>query len=246
MTEVRKLTFDGIGLFERWLEDPNSAFPPSDLLSGDEYSEVLEGLEIDPGRKFASRYEFGEYLNEVLPPSDFKSLMGRANDGLWAWLAVLYFEQLSEKGIRRGEHYIPQRSGLRGSLTYRHAARTSYELVHIHGENAQVCLSVPMHTYGDMTEQLASRQTLAHNRGFFTVAARLYLRNGKLIRGASSRAKPPKKRKAGDRTGFGAGDRLALALKRLDLTFDTQIMDSDGLVAVLPKEFSKWTNVSAS
>lgn len=244
MIGVRRLTANGIDLFEAWLQNPIGSFPPSSLLSDEEYAEVFDEALIDPGMKFSTRYEFGEYLSRVFSGYEFKGMLGPENDGLWAWLAVLYFAQLSEKEIRRSEHYLVQRTGMKGSLAYRQAPRSCYELVSIHGENALVCLSVPMHTYGDMTEQLASRQTLAHNKGFFNVAASLYLRGGKLRRGASSRAKSLKNRKQGDRTGFGGGGRLATALRRLDLTFDTEIMDATNLISVLPKEFRRWGNSS--
>jgi hypothetical protein len=153
---------------------------------------------------------------------------------------LVWFKQLSEKGIRRTEHYVVTRKGSAGSLAYRQAARTSYELVHIHGDSAQICLRSPMHTFGDMTEQLASRQTIAHNRGFFQTAYELYFRDGKLKRGAASKPKKPKERKPGDRTGLGSVRRLAIALQRLDLTYDTEDMDAALMKAVLPKEFARW------
>jgi hypothetical protein len=91
-----------------------------------------------------------------------------------------------------------------------------------------------------MTEQLASRQAIAHNRGFFKTAFDLYITDGKLKRGASSKPKKPKDRKPGDRTGLGSVRRLAIALQRLDLTYDTEGMDSMLMKSVLPKEFTRW------
>lgn len=97
-----------------------------------------------------------------------------------------------------------------------------------------------MHTYGDMTEQLASRQTIAHNRGFFQTAFDMYMNDGKLRRGAASKPKKAKDRKAGDRTGLASVRRLAITLQRLDLTYDTEEMPSSLMQSVLPKEFAKW------
>jgi hypothetical protein len=99
----------------------------------------------------------------------------------------------------------------------------------------------PMHTWGDMAEQLASRQTIAHNRGFFRTAHELYVNDGKLKRGAASKPKKPRDRKPGDRVGLGSVRRLALALQRLDLTFDTEMMEAALMRAVLPKEFARWS-----
>jgi hypothetical protein len=165
-------------------------------------------------------------------------------DGVWAWLAAVYFEQLAAKGIRRSEHYVVTRQGTAGSLTYRHAVRTPYELVHVHGEGAGICLSGPMSTHGELTEQLASRQTIAYNKGFFQTAFHLYVKEGKLRRGAASKPKKLKNRKPGDKTGYGSIRRLAIALQRLNLTFDTEIMKYTEMAGVLPIEFAKWDNAA--
>jgi hypothetical protein len=92
-----------------------------------------------------------------------------------------------------------------------------------------------------MAEQLASRQTIAHHKGFFAVATALYFKDGKLRRGASAKPTSKKKRKSDDKKGLGGARRLSVALQRLDLTYDTQVMQPGQLVPVLPKEFSKWT-----
>jgi hypothetical protein len=240
MIETRMLNAEGTAKFLAWLQSPIGASPPPELLNRAELTDPFEGYRVDPGLEFTSRYEFGAYLNDQLANADFNYLLSPERDGLWAWLALVYFAQLSAKGVRRAEHYVVLRKGSAGSLAYRHAARTPYELVHIHGGAARICLMTPMPTLGDMTEQLASRQTIAHNRGFFRTAANLYLAGDKLRRGAASKPKKVSERKAGDRTGFGSVRRLALALQRLDLTFDTEEMDAAGMRAVLPKEFSRW------
>ncbi|MBU0688998.1 MAG: hypothetical protein KJ850_05610 [Gammaproteobacteria bacterium] len=244
MTNARKLNADGIAVFAKWLENPVGDVPPRELLGSDSTSEEYGTYEIDPAREFETRLEFGKYLNEQFSAADFNEMTSPDSDGLWAWLAVVYFRQLAKSKIRRSEHYVVVRKGSAGSLAYRHAVRTPYELVHIHGESALICLKSPMSIMGDMTEQLASRQTIAHNRGFFQTAYELYVKDGKLKRGASSKPKKPKDRKAGDRTGFGSARRLAVALQRLDLTYDTEKMAAEQMRLVLPKEFAKWDSDS--
>lgn len=242
MIKINKLNAEGITAFTRWLENTTGVLPPTELLDSETMTENFGDYDIDPLSEFDSRLEFGSYLNERFAGADFNGLMSPESDGLWTWLAVAYFKQLTAKGIRRAEHYVVIRKGAAGSLAYRHAARTSYELVHIHGECAQICLKSPMHTRGDMTEQLTSRQAIAHNRGFFQTAFELYIREGKLRRGASSKPKKPKDRKPGDRVGFGSVRRLAIALQRLDLTYDTADMEVSLMNAILPKEFARWSN----
>lgn len=243
MINTRTLTAEGIALYATWLSSPTGTQPPEALLIDENLSAPFGDYEIDETRAFESRLEFGLYLDEIFQHADFHGLMSPDTDSLWAWLTLVYFNQFSAKGIRRQEHYLVTRKGSAGSLAYRNAARTSYELAHIHGRNAEICLRSPMHTYGDMTEQLASRQTIAHNRGFFQTAFNMYMHDGKLRRGAASKPKKPKERRADDRTGLGSVRRLAIALQRLDLTFDTEEMTSELMQSVLPKEFKKWTAV---
>lgn len=242
MIDARQLNAEGIVAFTKWLEGRNGDIPPPELLDGEILTEPFGDYRIDPTREFGSRLEFGNYLNDVFDGADFNGLMSPDSDGLWAWLAVVYFGQLAGKAIRRSEHYVVTRKGSAGSLAYRHAVRTPYELFHIHHEYAQICLKSPMHTFGDMAEQLASRQGIAHNRGFFQTAFELYIRDGKLLRGASSKPRKPRDRKPGDITGLGSVRRLAVALQRLDLTYDTEDMASSQMKSVLPREFRKYMN----
>lgn len=242
MISTRKLTDEGIRQFKLWLENRGGIQPPETLLSGDETTELFGEFEIDPSRTFSTRQEFGMYLNERFAETNFAEMTSPSSDGLWAWIAIVYFEQLTTKGIRRSEHYIVTRQGSAGSLAYRHSVRTPYELVHVHGEGAGICLNRPMSTHGELTEQLTSRQTIARNKGFFQAAFNLYMQNGKLKRGAASKPKKPKDRKPGDRTGFGSIRRLAITLQRLNLTFDTEIMRYGEMIGVLPKEFARWSD----
>ena len=240
MTKTRQLSAEGIAAFTKWLEGPVGDTPPAELLDNEALTEPFGDYCIDSAREFSSRLEFGNYLDDLFDGADFNGLMSPDSDGLWAWLAVVYFKQLAPNKIRRSEHYVVTRKGSAGSLAYRHAVRTAYELFHIHREHAQICLKSPMHTFGDMAEQLASRQAIAHNRGFFQTAVELYIREGKLVRGASSKPRKPKDRKPGDSMGLGSVRRLAVALQRLDLTYDTEDMESGQMTAVLPREFKKY------
>jgi hypothetical protein len=238
--KTRQLNAEGIAEFVKWLERPVGESPPAELLDSEALTEPFGDYCIDAAREFSSRLEFGNYLNDLFDGADFNGLMSPDSDGLWAWLAVVYFKQLAARKVRRSEHYVVTRKGSAGSLAYRHAVRTSYELFHIHREHAQICLKSPMYTFGDMAEQLASRQAIAHNRGFFQTAFELYIRGGKLLSGASSKPRKPKDRKPGDSVGLGSVRRLAVALQRLDLTYDTEDMGSAQMKAVLPREFRKY------
>lgn len=142
MIKVRRLNNEGLTEYSKWLESPSGSMPPDHLLNEESFGEPFGDYGIDPDKVFDSRWAFGEYLNECFAGASFNGLMSPDSDGLWAWLTLVYFKQLTEKGIRRLEHYVVIRKGSAGSLAYRNAARTSYELVHIHGVSAEICLKV--------------------------------------------------------------------------------------------------------
>jgi len=234
---MRKLTEPGRKEFRDWLATRKSGdVPPSGLVDGDDQTEVLFDVEVDSERKFESRYEFGEYIAGILSSQDAKRLLAQECDGLWDWLTVLYFDQFGKKESKEW-HYTVTRRGHSGSLAYRHLARTAYEMFFRHGESSRVMLSVSMETWGDMSEQLTSRQKVAYHRGYIQAANALYMLNGKLRRGAAGRVKPREKRKVGDTSGKGAVARLALAVQRLSRTYDTHPLQLGGLLGLLPKEF---------
>ena len=231
------LSEKGTAEFRAWLDSVETGLPPAAIQS--ELDTELE-VEIDKDRKFSSRYELGAYLVELLAAFDFVELMAPKYDGMWNWLSALFFSQLALGKRRRAEHYVVVRNGTAGSLAYRHGVRTSFEMTFIHGENARLCLSGAMNRWGELAEQLTSRQSLAHSKAFFETAHQLYMPNGTLVKGVATKPKKPSQRKLGDKGGLGGARRLALALQRLDLTFDTEAMSANGLVALLPKEFSRW------
>lgn len=106
-----------------------------------------------------------------------------------------------------------------------------------HGEASQVMLRVDMSTWGDLGEQLTSRQNVAYHRAYIKAANALYLSNGKLVRGAASRVRPKAKRKQGETRGRGGVARLALAVRRLSRTYDTHVLGMADMLSLLPTEF---------
>jgi hypothetical protein len=235
--KARRLTEKGRQEYRDWLATRKLGDVPSmELLEGDDQTETAFEVEVDAGKKFASRYEFGEYITGVFSALDAKAILSQEWDGLWDWLTVLFFDQFGQKDSKPW-HYTVTRRGHSGSLAYRHLARTAYEMYLRHGESSRVMLAVPMGTWGDMSEQLTSRQKVAYHRGYVQAANALYMSGGKLRRGAAGRVKPRAKRKPGDTVGRGGVARLALAVQRLSRTYDTHPLQLNGLLSLLPKEF---------
>jgi hypothetical protein len=240
MNSVRKLNAEGLAAFAAWLGAPDADAVPSRILDDASLSTELSGMCVDRAHLFDSRFDFGKYLAGQLT-SDKSTLLQPESDGMWAWINAVYFKQLAEKKVRRSEHYIPIRKGLRGSLLHRNAARNAYELFVTHGENSYFCLKQPMHTHGQLLESISASQSIVRNKGFFSAASMLYLAPDKsLKRGFASKPKDARDRKPGDSSGKGSVRRLPTAFKRLDLTYDVEMIDPSELIRMLPPEFSRW------
>lgn len=240
--KVRRLTDEGRSTYRDWLvrRVPGEQ-PPAELICGSESTEMAFDVEIDLAKTFSSRFEFGKYVVDLFQGEDAKVLLDPKNDGLWDWLTIAYFLQFGRKASRPW-HYTVSRRGHSGSLAYRHLARTAFEMYWRHGFASLVMLHVDMSTWGDLSEQLTSRQNVAYHHGYIQAANALYLANGKLKRGAASRVRPAKKRKPGETTGRGGVARLALAVRRLCRTYDTHALDTQGMLELLPREFKNFMN----
>lgn len=240
--KIRKLSKHGQMMFKEWLivRQPGDK-PPEELLEGAVETEPFLEIEIDITKQFTTRHAFGKYLADLLDSQNARDLLHPRNDGLWDWLTVAYFPQLGKKTSKYW-HYSVTRSGHSGSLAYRHLVRTAFEMSWRHGDAALVMLNVDMATWGDLAEQLTSRQNVAYHRGYILTANHLYLSSGKVLRGAAGRVKALKKRKPGDLSGRGAVARLALAVRRLCRTYDTHVLTTTQMLELLPKEFQSFAN----
>lgn len=237
---IRQLNDQGRAAYRAWLEHRTPGeMPPAELLEASHLTDEALDATIDPSRQFPSRYEFAEYLMEVFAGMDQKALLSSRNDGLWDWLTIAYFNQFGKK-MSRPWHYTVSRTGHAGSLAYRHLARTTFEMYWRHGKASKVMLNAEMATWGDLSEQLTSRQNVAHHRGYIEAAYALYLRDDKVVRGAAGRAKPLKRRKLGDTSGRGGVARLAVAVRRLSRTYDTHALATSEMLSVLPREFQSF------
>lgn len=238
--KLHRLSDAGRESYRSWLAQRRlGEMPPPKLLSDPSVTELAIDIEIDLTRVFKTRFEFGKFIAELLAHEDAKAMLSQKNDGLWDWLTIAFFSQFGKKASKPW-HYTVTRRGHSGSLAYRHLARTAFEMYWRHGQASLVMLHVDMSTWGDLAEQLTSRQNVAYHRGYIQAANALYLSEGKLRRGAASRVRPVKKRKPGETIGKGGVARLALAVRRLCRTYDTHILETVDMIDLLPKEFKNF------
>lgn len=233
---LRRLNDQGLDEFTRWLAQGGHGSVPIQYLTDPRTSEPLPTqIRVDQ-RLFGSRFEFGEYLGELLEPLG-PSLVSH-DRGLWTWLAILWFEQLcpsnqnGNRTIREHYRYVLSKSYRN---YYRHLVRTPWQIVRDHGRNARFLLLSPsnpphpLQVGGEILEQFASRQGILRSRRIIDEASRLYSdpSTGKPRTGAAG-------------AGRGSARRLALVMQQFRLTFDPESMQPGSLIALLPKEFDRW------
>lgn len=238
---ARVFTARGVDTFRQHLENARHgslSTVPGELLSGSEYSEELESIELEL-KTFQDRFQFGRYLADQLSVLDRRAVS--RNHGLWTWLAAYYFEQIcpptpdGQRKVFADEAYIlPSKYDFQSY--YRHLVRTPWLAVNSHGNCARVLLipagrseGAPLARRGEIIEQLASRQALLGNPTVIAAADRLYF---------DADGNRPRRGTGGSKGG--SPRRLALILQQLDLTFDLPACDVDRLLALLPKEFDRW------
>lgn len=241
--KVRRLNTAGIEQFERFLDSLTEAAPlavPLAALTAPETSESL-GVELEvEHRAFASRMDLGSYLFKKLNGSGLLDI--DADRGLWAWLALFYFESLCPAD-RVGRRTPGNRA--RWILDphnfqryYRHLLAGPYRIVRAYPEQPEIAMCIlcgAPDKPGDLVEQLASRQELVTNRAIIGAATRLYYDadSGKLKRGAGGK-------------GRGSPRRLADVLQQFDVTYDLYTLDADELSQLLPKEFERFLRTNDS
>ncbi|MEM9056795.1 MAG: hypothetical protein AAGD86_04920 [Pseudomonadota bacterium] len=149
MATVRALNVSGVERFSAYLaalKEDSAARPPIELLADPGATRELPiDAELAP-QPFASRLEFAKTVAtalSALPPDE-----ADGDVGLWAWLALFYFDQLAPpdaEGKRRAGvayRYVPD---FDFRYRHRHLVYGPYQLYRRHGVRAFPLLSGPLH-----------------------------------------------------------------------------------------------------
>lgn len=232
MTRVRSLNARGIEEFRAFLQQirDGAEFRANPaVLYVDEYNVRLpRTIEIEP-RTFATKFEAAAYLAPLVA-----DLPGWADDvGLWSWLALFYFDQLSpldadgRRRPREDYHYIPSRTGWHKD---RHLLAAPCKLFMLHGTNARLLLHPPVHQHGAFIYDLGFRRELITNRGLIEAIHLLYwdARRNAPKRGATTASRPGNLR------------RLITVVQQLDFNYDLHGMSAAEILQLLPPEFDGW------
>lgn len=232
MTKLRALNTKGIDAFRGFLQEIRDGAEfhssPAILYTDDHSHRLPQTVEIEP-RTFGNKYAAAEYLAGVLA-----SMPASSEDvGLWSWLALYYFDQLSPIGDggkrrpREDYHYIPSDDGWRRD---RHLLAGPYKLFVTHGRNARLLLHPPVHQHGAFIYDLGFRRDLISNRGLIEAIDLLYwdMKRNRPKAGATTTSRPGNLR------------RLITVVQQLDFNFDLYGMRAEEILRLLPPEFDGW------
>jgi hypothetical protein len=243
VTQLRRLNDTGIQRFTEFLASLETDVPqgrPVGILTDPATSDALTAVvEVDE-RTFGSRVEAARYFDERFSGAGLKNV--ERDRGLWAWVSLLYFEELCPPGAhgRRKPgalaRWIPEVSNFQ--RYYRHLLAGPYRIYRAHRDDpkrAMALLCGPLDRPGDIVEQLASRQEIVTNWAVMASATALYV--------DPATQKP--RRGAGGK-GRGSARRLADVLNQFDVTWDLYAMDATHLLQLLPREFERFRKTVAA
>jgi hypothetical protein len=233
MTKLRSLNARGIEEFRGFLQQIRDGAEfrasPAILYVDDYTSRVGRPVDVEQ-HTFASKFEAAEYLAGVL--SDIPASTEDA--GLWSWLALFYFDQLSpleatgRRRPREDYHYIP--STVSGWRRDRHLLAGPYKLFTLHGQNARLLLHLPVHQHGAFIYDLGFRRDLIANKGLIEAIDLLFW---------DAKRKRPKRGATSDNRA-GTLRRLITVVQQLDFNYDLYGMRAEEILELLPPEFDAW------
>jgi hypothetical protein len=232
--QVRRLTDEGIRQFADYVDKQRAGDQPElpvHLLNDpDTSAEVSPTISLGD-EDFATRFDLGAYLVDVIGDENIQHLAGDA--GFWSWLALYWFEQLcpedADGNLKPAMVYNYVLSS-NYKHRYRHAVYTTWQLVNAYGDSSRFLLSRKPSVRGELIEQMMARQYYLSCRGVMEAAAELYWdpEANTFKRGAAARTAP------------GCVSRLVLWLQQIELTYDIFSMTREQILDLMPGEFDRF------
>ena len=194
-------------------------------------------VEIDLERKFASKQEFIDYFDSIVP-ADFID-NHRKDVGLWTWLAFAYAPQLatSSKNIVRIAAnacwiFNPEEYRLSRRHFFAGPVLVSNTLKECGPEIRDILFSAPINEFGRFFDAITYQMEGVRTPALLQVAAWLYYKptaSQRVKNGAMSQTRP------------GALRELIRVVSQLNMTRDFyEVEDAHELWSVLPDQFDKF------
>ena len=215
----------------------------SDLLFNEQYTEVMPNIKLHDDKLFESRLDLGLYLKNSIP--DGSSGSEYENVGFWAWVSVLYMDQLLEPytdgksyKLWSNVRYIPE-AQLSKLRYYRHLCFLPYWICKTQPrKTAEFFLINKPYSHSDVIEQLyTSDKDFLPFPSIIEVATRLYV---------NPKTNNYRKNYLGKSTAGSARRLATVIVKQWRLNYDLQVLTPDQIWEILPKEFDDWKRLAGS
>lgn len=214
-------------------QDPKAP-PPMHLLTSGEYSDALsEPIDVQM-RPFSNRLEFAEWLHDAAEAAG--ATVPRDDVNFWAWLSLALFDQVcpadgnGKRKIKEDARYLPNFETSRRS--YRHALASSYFLYIRFLDDTSVVQPLLCGTF----EQLAGEAyRLYVEKRLVDYPAAIGVLRDMYFDAAAQKIRPRAQSKQA-----GSIRRLSAILGQFSRTFDLNVLSTERLIGMLPKEFDSW------
>ena len=238
---LRRLNEHGISLFGNYIDELRSTnatiVPPRGLLDRPDTSVTIRpSLEIDSS-PLETRLEAARRVDDLISPlpSNIRSQL-ETDPGFWSWLSLYYFDSVcpSVKGKRKpyaSYRHLFDSEDRTGK--YRHLLASPYVIykqLYPAYRRGMAVLQGPVHTPGEVVEQIVGRNDLIGNPHVVEAYTNLYFdtSNNSIKYGAAGRRS-------------GCANRFGTLLNQFDRTYDLGSMSATQIVDLLPSpEFDRY------
>lgn len=237
MISLRIMSQTGEDKFREYIKSlrNNSLAPCPDDLNNHPYSEEFyPKIQVDESKVFATKMDLAQYLDGIFSKAGVRREEVLGKNGLWTWLAYLWFNQLTHVDDSAGMRKIDEPAKYICSSDYRdyyrHFVAGPYNIYSLHRNNAGIFLYSPVYEHNDFIEQIASRQFIISHQNLIEAFSILYFdgTSKRPKKGAQSRKRP------------GNIRRFVKIIQQLELTYDIYSMSAQQIIDRLPHEFKEW------
>lgn len=236
MIQARIFSEEGENEFRKYIQTlrTNHSVPRPNLNDQPHSKEYVPSFLIDETKKFSSKLELAEYLDECFRNHSIKRENILLEQKLWTWLAYIWFDQLAPvqtNGVRRLREDAKYICNSEYRDYYRHLIAGIYNIYSLHGKiNSLIFLCSPIYEHNDFIEQFASRQFIISHKNIIETITKLYFDSSlkRPKRGAQSRDRP------------GNIRRFVEIIQQFELTYDIYNISPEGIIALLPSEYDEW------
>ena len=232
----------GLQLFKDFIESKGAKELPSNILTDEDYSDVISSsIVLDESKVFSDRLEMAVYLDSKFDSETFEKYDNEPR--FWSWICCLYIEQIALNGkFSNPEHYVYSP----GRVVYRHSVAMPIKVYRQHGHDiSRLLISRKINVWGELAEQVIGRQYITRSKELLNFIVHLYYDKDKdALKQSTGSKMSDKLLKDGTRSraGEGAARRVALQIKRLALNYKVDSMTVSSISLLLPSEYEKFVS----